>query len=101
MTYVPPVVSLSRKHGVSVTGGFVYRGDSKSSFYGVYVFGDFESRRIWGLTQEGRKLTKIREIGLSPARIASFGEDDAGRLYVVGYDDGLIYQIDLNSTTFN
>ena len=53
------------------------------------------------MTQEGRKLTKIREIGLSPAHIASFGEDDAGRLYVVGYDDGLIYQIDLPSTTFN
>ncbi len=99
--YVPPVVSLVRKHGVSVTGGYVYRGKGNSSFDGVYVFGDFESRRIWGLTQDNRKLTKIREIGTSPSRIASFGQDDKGELYLVGYDDGVIYQFDLASCVFD
>lgn len=100
VVYTPPVVSLQRKHGVSVTGGFVYRGDSKSSFHGVYIFGDFESRRIWGLTQESRTLTKIRQLATSPARIASFGEDDEGELYLVGYDDGMIYQLDLQASVF-
>ena len=99
--YVPPVVSLVRKHGVSVTGGYVYRGKRNSSFRGVYVFADFESRRIWGLTQSNRKLTEIREIGTSPSRIASFGEDENGELYLVGYDDGVIYQLDLPSSTFD
>ncbi len=100
VVYVPPVVSLQRKHGVSVTGGFVYRGNSKSSFYGVYIFGDFESRRIWGLTQEARKLITIRQLATSPARIASFGEDHQGELYLVGYDDGMIYKLDLQTSVF-
>src|SRR5262249_2664240 len=50
--YTPPVFAYGRKFGVSVTGGFVYRGNAKSSFYGVYIFGDYQSQRLWGLTQE-------------------------------------------------
>src|SRR5262249_12679772 len=44
--YVPPIFSYGRKFGVSVTGGYVYRANPKSSFYGVYIFGDFQSQRI-------------------------------------------------------
>jgi putative heme-binding domain-containing protein len=98
--YVPPVVSLRRKHGVSVTGGHVYRGKKNPSYEGVYIFGDFESKRVWGLTQENRTLNKIREIGTSPDRIVSFGIDTGGELYVVGYDSGRIYQIRLEDSVF-
>ena len=86
--YAPPVVSLLRKHGVSVTGGHDYRGKRSPSYEGVYIFGDFESKRVWGLTQEDGTLKEIREIGQSPDRIASFGIDSSGELYVVGYDRG-------------
>ncbi len=98
--YVRPVVSLRRKHGVSVTGGHVYRGKKNPSYDGVYIFGDFESKRVWGLTQENRTLNKIREIGTSPDRIVSFGIDTGGELYVVGYDSGRIYRIRLEDSVF-
>src|SRR5206468_11534545 len=49
-TYTPPVFAYSRKYGVSVTGGYVYRGDEKSPFYGAYLFGDYETRRVFALT---------------------------------------------------
>jgi putative heme-binding domain-containing protein len=98
--YVRPVVSLLRRHGVSVTGGHVYRGKRNSSYDGVYIFGDFESKRVWGLTQENRTLKKIREIGTAPDRIVSFGIDTGGELYVVGYDSGRIYQIRLEDSVF-
>ena len=98
--YVPPVVSLLRKHGVSVTGGYVYRGKRSPSYQGVYVFGDFESKRVWGLRQENRTLKKIREIGQSPDQIVSFGIDSHGELYVVGYDGGRIYRLRLEGSVF-
>lgn len=98
--YVAPVVSLLRKHGVSVTGGYVYRGERSPTFKGVYICGDFESKRVWGLTQENRKLKRIREIGTSPDRIASFGVDHNGGLYLVGYDNGTIYRIRLENSVF-
>src|SRR5215204_7674943 len=36
------------------------RAQRKSSFYGVYIFGDHESRRIFGLTREKGSLQSVR-----------------------------------------
>jgi len=80
---------------VSVTGGFVYRGQRAPLMQGRYICGDFESRRLWALTQTNRLLASIVEIGRAPTRVVSFGQDQAGELYVVGYDDGVIYRMDL------
>jgi hypothetical protein len=99
VSYAPPVFSYGRKFGVSVTGGFVYRADPSSSFYGVYVFGDFQSQRIWGLTQLNGKLRKIRQLGIAPQRVVSFGRDLKGELYVVGYE-GTIYRMDFKDSVF-
>ena len=98
--YTPPVFAYRRKYGNSITGGYVYRGDKQSSFYGVYICGDYTSKRIWGLTQENRKLKTVRQIGLSPQGIASFATDEQGNIYVVGYE-GMIYKLDFTSANFN
>jgi glucose/arabinose dehydrogenase len=97
--YTPPVFAYNRKYGPSVTGGFVYRADPKSPFYGVYVFADYESKRIFGLTQENRILKSVRQIGTSPQRIVSFGRDERGELYLVGYE-GTIYRMDFAAARF-
>lgn len=97
--YTAPVVAYKRKYGNSVTGGYVYRGERASSFYGVYVFGDYTSRRIWGLTQENGRLKAIRQIGMSPEGIASFATDGQGRIYVVGYEGG-IFEVDFSAGVF-
>ena len=98
--YVPPVFAYKRKYGNSITGGYVFRGDKSSSFYGVYVCGDYTSKRIWGLTQENRILKTVRQIATSPQFIASFATDDRGNIYVVGYE-GMIYQLDFTEANFN
>lgn len=97
--YIAPVFSYRRRYGPCVTGGFVYRGNPKSSFYGVYIFGDYESRRLFGLTQKDRVLKTIRQLGIAPERIASFTEDSAGEPYVLGYE-GTISRLDLSSSHF-
>lgn len=98
--YVEPVFAYRRKFGNSITGGYVFRGDKKSSFYGVYICGDYTSKRIWGLTQENRVLKSIRQIAVSPQFIASFGTDEAGNIYVVGYE-GMVYKIDFSGAAFD
>ena len=97
--YVPPVFSYRRKYGVSVTGGYVYRGRRSPSFVGAYIFADFESKRIWALTQADRKLVKVRQIGTCPEQPASFGIDSDGELFIVGYQ-GTIYQLVLDDAVF-
>ncbi|HKS36077.1 MAG TPA: PQQ-dependent sugar dehydrogenase [Verrucomicrobiae bacterium] len=100
INFVPPVFAYRRKYGNSVTGGYVYRGDKRSSFYGVYVFGDYTSHRIWGLIQGDRTLETVRQIGTSPQNIASFGTDERGEIYLVGYE-GMVYKLDFADTVFD
>ncbi|MES2474470.1 MAG: PQQ-dependent sugar dehydrogenase [Verrucomicrobiota bacterium] len=94
--YVTPVMSYSHRHGVSVTGGFVYHGRKSPQLEGWYVFGDYESRRVWALKQADRKLQEVVEIGRAPSRITAFASDDAGELYLVGFNDGLIQRLILD-----
>jgi hypothetical protein len=44
-------------------------------------------------------LEKARVIGMCPQQVVSFGRDNAGELYVVGYQ-GMIYRIDLTASRF-
>ena len=98
-TYTMPFFAYRRKYGASVTGGYVYRGDRNSSFYGVYIFGDYVSKRIFGLTQQKGVLKTAREVGVLPQRVVSFCEDEAGNLYAIGYE-GNIYQLDFSEARF-
>lgn len=98
-TYTMPFFAYRRKYGNSITGGHVYRGDKNSSFYGVYVCGDYNSKRIFGLTQQDGSLKKARQIGTIPQRLVSFTEDEAGNIYAVGYE-GMIYKIDFAEGRF-
>jgi glucose/arabinose dehydrogenase len=97
--YIPPVFAYRRKFGNSMTGGYVYRGDKHSSFYGVYICGDFTSHRIWGVAQENRILKTVWQIATSPQNIASFAQDEAGNIYLVGYE-GMIYKLDFTHSRF-
>ncbi|MFO0915006.1 MAG: PQQ-dependent sugar dehydrogenase [Pirellulales bacterium] len=92
-TYVPPVFAYARRYGPSVTGGYVYRGQRSPTLVNQYVCGDYESKRIFAISARDRRLESCREIGQAPQRIVSFAIDQAGELYVVGYE-GMIYRID-------
>lgn len=93
--YVPPVFAYAHREGVSITAGYVYRGQRAPQMQGRHICGDFESRRMWALSQTDRALTSVVEIGRAPTRIVSFGEDSAGEIYLVGYDLGIIYRMNL------
>ncbi len=95
--FVPPVLSYNRRHGVSVTGGYVYRGTKAPALEGFYIFGDYESRKIWGLLRKNGVLASLVELGRSPSRIAAFGENTDGELFLVGQDPAAIYRMDLST----
>jgi glucose/arabinose dehydrogenase len=87
--------------GLSITGGYVYRGKKIPELAGVYVYGDYDSGRIWGLRFENGKVTANGElIEVSPRtklNIASFGEDPQGELYILAFD-GRIHELVLRSS---
>lgn len=90
--FTPPIAEYSHDDGCSVTGGFVYRGATWPVLDGIYLFGDYCSGLIWGLVPLGNELnmTVLLESELT---ISAFGEDEAGELYLVDHDDGVLYAI--------
>ena len=80
--------------GCSVTGGYIYRGEKVKPLYGLYIFSDFCSGKIWSFNQNNNEIIEITASLLSSDQhmIASFGEDIYNELYIVDYL-GAIYKI--------
>lgn len=70
--------------GCSITGGYVYRGAAIPSLVGKYVFADYclGSGQILTLVP-GASTAVTMPTGASGEPVVSFGEDEAGELYVV------------------
>jgi glucose/arabinose dehydrogenase len=87
-----PVFVYDHSLGCSVTGGHVYRGSAIPSLQGVYLFGDFCSGRIWGLRKSGAAWDNAL-LADTTLTITTFGEDEAGNVYVVNYASGDLLKI--------
>ena len=95
--YLAPIFAYTHHTGVSVTGGHVYRGQRAPALQGWYVCADFETRRVWALTQTNRVLQNIVEIGRAPSRAVSFTEMSDGEMCLVGFDSGVVYRLGLDA----
>ncbi|MFY9571791.1 MAG: PQQ-dependent sugar dehydrogenase, partial [Blastocatellia bacterium] len=71
----------------SVTGGYVYRGSKGTLPLGMYVFADYCSGEIFSLAGGPQNLLLDTTLNIS-----SFGEDEAGEIYVVGLG-GTVHRI--------
>ena len=83
--FAPPIYSYPHSEGESVTGGLVYRGSQLPELWGQYVFGDYESGRIWALGADGQTQLLVE----SRRKITSFGMSPEGDLLVVSFDGGI------------
>lgn len=79
--------------GFSITGGYVYRGRQFPALMGRYFFADFVSTRLWSLTEVTADRWEMQTLMVAGFNISSFGEDEAGELYVTGFD-GNIYRLE-------
>ena len=89
---VLPVIEYDQSQGCSITGGHVYRGQNYPRMQGIYFYADYCTGVIWGLIHDGVAWQNSLLFD-SPYFISSFGENEAGDLYVADHDNGDIYQI--------
>jgi len=83
---VAPVYEYDHDEGCSVTGGFMYRGSAIAALADTYVFGDFCSAPVQGLRVVDGVVEAAGPIGVSVDRIASFGQDNNGELWILSLD---------------
>ena len=85
---VHPVAEYTHTYGCSITGGYVYRGAHKD-LQGLYVYGDYCSGRLWTMNADGTGETLRRDTSLN---VSSFGESEAGELYLTDLN-GSLYRV--------
>jgi putative heme-binding domain-containing protein len=93
---IPALIELPHTISCSVTGGRVYRGKKFPELRGAYVFGDWETRRLWAARFENDRTKEMPEIARPSVRIVAFGEDKDNELYFLDYDGGTVHTIEKN-----
>lgn len=89
---------MKDNEGLSVTGGYVYRGPIKE-LQGRYIFGDYQNPRIWSFTLKNNKASDFKDHTqeLAPKAgpinlISSFAEDNEGNVFILDHT-GSIHRI--------
>lgn len=93
-TFHDPIYTYPRSTGRSITGGFVYRGNTFTNFEGWYFFADYVTNQLWqtkGTTAMGLQVNQQSISNVQ--RISSFGQSESGELYALSHSNGRIYRI--------
>ena len=91
--FTDPIFDMTRSLARSVTGGYVYRGETYAMLVGKYIFCDYATDNCWTLTPDGfgGVTSKIySSTGIS--QCSTFGEDLDGDLYAASLG-GTIYTV--------
>jgi glucose/arabinose dehydrogenase len=88
---MPVAEYLHEEGGCTVVGGYVYRGAAHPSLTGVYFYADYCSGLVWALdaVAPGEPV----QVAETDRTLSSFGEDEAGELYLTDLRTGDILRI--------
>ena len=82
----PPVFSYSQSNGDrSITGGLIYHG-SITSLKGSYIYGDYESGRIWAFEPKYKTNLFLVE----GDAVSCFGENSKKEILVADHREGVV-----------
>jgi uncharacterized repeat protein (TIGR03806 family) len=90
---IDPVVEYDHSEGISITGGYVYRGTKIPGLIGKFVYGDFGTGRIWAVDQTGPDTFAPMLLAETELKISTFGQAPDGELYVADYGTGAIHAL--------
>ncbi len=94
---IPPVAAHPHTEAASITGGYVYHGSRFPELRDAYVYGDYETGKIWALWHDGKQVTRREEIADTPHKIVTFGQSEDGELYWMNWEkDTRIYRLTKN-----
>jgi uncharacterized repeat protein (TIGR03806 family) len=90
-----PVAEHSHAEFRSVTGGYVYHGKRLPELAGRYIYGDYDTGRVWAFDydREAKRLTEHRQLTDTTLRIVAWGQDADGEVVALDFIDGGIYQL--------
>jgi len=91
--HTPPVLEYGHEAGLSITGGYVYRGAAMPELDGLYFYGDYVNGIVWVAWRDESGAWQSDTFMDTAFVISSFGQDESGELYLVDYK-GAIYRLE-------
>ena len=88
-----PLYEYGHDTGCSVTGGYVYRGKAIPALAGRYLFSDYCTGHLWSLTRDAAGKAQVATLLETRRAVSSFGEDEAGELYICDHSGGEVLRI--------
>ncbi|RUL87197.1 PQQ-dependent sugar dehydrogenase [Tautonia sociabilis] len=89
----PPLIELPHAIACSVTGGLVYRGSKFPELVGAYLFGDWETRRLWAARIEGDRVLEMPELSRPSIRFVAFAENADREVYFLDQEEGTVHTL--------
>lgn len=90
---LPPLLEQPHSEFRSITGGFVYRGTRLPELKECYIYGDYDTGKVWALKYEQGKVRKSWQLADTQIRIVAFGEDAAGEVYLLDFIGGQLHRL--------
>ena len=91
---LPPVVEHHHVECRSITGGYVYEGSQFPELENVYVYGDYQYGKVWGVRHDGKRVTWQQTLADTPLQIASFGTRRNGDILLIDYTTGELFKLE-------
>ncbi len=88
-----PIVEHAHSDFRSITGGFVYRGKRLAEIEDTYVYGDYDTGRVWGFRYDGNQVSLHRELADTSLRIVDFGQSHDRELYLLDFIGGQVHRL--------
>lgn len=96
---IDPVHTYKRSEGLSITGGYVYRGKIKS-LQGQYFYSDYAKPNIWSFIYENGEAIQhkswndhFKARDKTIPSISAFATDPQGEMYMLSHHWGTIFKI--------
>ena len=93
-----PVVEQPHSDFRSITAGYVYGSDRLPELKGAFLYGDYDTGRLWLLRYEGDrggtgKVVEHRQLADTQVRPVEFALDPSGEVYLVDFAGGGFHRL--------
>ncbi|MGE3314487.1 MAG: PQQ-dependent sugar dehydrogenase, partial [Planctomycetaceae bacterium] len=90
---LPPTIEHPHSESSSITAGVSYDGTRLPELAGSFIYGDYDTGKIWSLRTDGKGVPKPREIADTTLRIVNFNVDSSGEMYLLHHIGGSVHRL--------
>ncbi len=93
--FIDPIVEHPHSDFRSITGGWVYHGKRLPELAGAYIYGDYDTGKVWMLRYDAKakKVTEHRELCDTQVRIVEIIQDADGEILFVDFAGGGLHRL--------